>query len=155
MQIISGGQTGVDRGALDVAMESGVDCGGWCPSDGRAEDGPIPEKYPLKRVPYGGYSERTLHNVLDSDATLIIYFGALSAGTEETLLRCIQHGRPYQLIDAREISSDRAVELAVAFVNRNEVEVLNVAGPRVSEWADGYEYALQVVGGLCRNRLHK
>jgi Circularly permutated YpsA SLOG family len=59
-KIVSGGQTGVDRGALDAALAVGFACGGWCPGDRMAEDGPIPEKYPLMPLPNGGYRERTL-----------------------------------------------------------------------------------------------
>ena len=149
MTIISGGQTGVDRAALDAALEYGIECGGWAPANGEAEDGPIPEKYPLTRAPFGSYRERTLRNVLDASATLILYFGRLSGGTEETLSFCIQHRRPYQLIDAREVSARRAVELLIEFVRQNDVEVLNVAGPRASEWPEGFDYALRVMRDFC------
>jgi hypothetical protein len=147
--IISGGQTGVDRGALDAALACGIDCGGWCPADRLAEDGTIPDRYPLRPVERPGYSERTLRNVLDSDGTLILYSGSLVGGTEETLLRCLQLARPYRLVDGREVRADRASELAAEFVSMHDVSVLNVAGPRASEWRGAHDYAYEVVSRLC------
>jgi hypothetical protein len=116
MQIVSGGQTGVDRGALDAALACGVACGGWCPAGRLAEDGRMPDRYPLREAPRPGYRERTARNVLDSDGTLLLYFGELSGGTEETLALCLQLRRPYRLVDAREVAADRAGALAAEFV---------------------------------------
>lgn len=81
MKIISGGQTGVDRGALEAALEAGIECGGTCPAGRKAEDGIIPEIYPLTELESTVYSDRTRKNVIDSDATLIIHFGRLEGGT--------------------------------------------------------------------------
>jgi len=86
--IVSGGQTWVDRGALDAALRAGVPCGGWCPADCRAEDGLIDACYGLLPLPQGGYAERTRRNVEDSDATLILYFGELEGGTALTAACC-------------------------------------------------------------------
>jgi hypothetical protein len=74
-KIISGGQTGVDRGALDAALEASFPCGGWCPKGRKAEDGPIPARYPLKEMDGPAYRLRTERNVRDSDGTLILFFG--------------------------------------------------------------------------------
>ena len=89
MKIISGGQTGVDRGALDAAVETGIECGGTCPAGRIAEDGIIPEKYPLTELDSTVYSDRTRKNVIDSDATLIVHFGQLAGGTAFTRQCCI------------------------------------------------------------------
>lgn len=110
LKIISGGQTGVDRAALDAALEQGVPCGGWCPEGRRAEDGPIPERYPLREVSGGGYKQRTLQNIRDSDGTVMFYFGHPRKGTENALFFCLKKGKPYLLIDAIEIPPGRAVE---------------------------------------------
>lgn len=139
----------MDRAALDSALACGVACGGWCPSDRLAEDGVIPESYPLRPAPRPGYRERTLRNVLDSDGTVVLYYGALSGGTEETLERCLQLRRPYQLVDAREINPGRAAEIVLEFIRAREVTTLNIAGPRASQWEGGYEYAARMVTLLC------
>jgi len=80
-KIISGGQTGVDRGALDASLKNNFSCGGWCPKGRLAEDGIIHKKYPLNEMIDTTYSSRTKQNVIDSDGTLIIFPGTLSGGT--------------------------------------------------------------------------
>ena len=89
-KIVSGGQTGVDRGALDAALACDVPVGGWCPMDRSAEDGTIPAKYLLEPADKPGNHERTMRNVRDSDGTLIIHHGGLSGGTEQTLQLCLE-----------------------------------------------------------------
>ena len=145
MKIISGGQTGVDRAALDVALKNGIDCGGWCPAGRLDEVGRIPDRYPLKELEHDGFTERTLQNVRDSDGTVIIYPGKLSGGTEQTVRFCVEQQRPHQLIDAAAIFIEDAAELILDFIRKHEVEILNVAGPRQSEWPDGYDYAFRVL----------
>jgi len=138
--IVSGGQTGVDRGALDAALERGVACGGWCPRRRQAEDGRIPDRYPLRELD-GGYAARTLRNVVDSDGTLLIYFARLEGGTEQTLVHCLQHRRPYQLLDASVVTPREAGKLVAKFVQDRRIRVLNVAGPRGSKQPRGQTYA--------------
>jgi len=87
-RIVSGGQTGVDRGALDAALEAGFPCGGWAPAGRIAEDGPIAARYPVVELAGAGYEERTLKNVLDSDGTAILYFKELEGGTRQTMVNC-------------------------------------------------------------------
>ena len=141
VKIISGGQTGVDRAALDLALKHGVDCGGWCPAGRLDEFGRIPDQYPVQELDAGGFSERTLQNVKDSDGTVIIYTGKLGGGTEQTVRFCQELRRPYQLIDAAKISAEDAAKLITDFVRDHEIDLLNVAGPRQSEWPEGYDYA--------------
>ncbi len=145
MRIISGGQTGVDRAALDAAMVSNVDCGGWCPEGRKAEDGRIPEQYLVTELKGAGYQERTLKNVLDSDGTVIISFGTPTGGTEQTLLFCIEHYKPHILIDAEMVSIQTASGRVKGFVSDHGVTLLNVAGPRASGEPRAYEYAYQVI----------
>jgi len=132
LKIISGGQTGVDRAAIDAALQFDVDCGGWCPAGRKAEDGVIPEHYPLSELAGADYINRTRKNVIDSDGTVIIYFDTLSGGTEQTLLFCLQQKKPYLLIDGTELSPIRAAERIQSFVAKNGIETLNIAGPRAS-----------------------
>src|SRR6266436_1675020 len=134
VKIISGGQTGVDRAALDVALKHGIECGGWCPAGRLDEFGRIPDQYPVQELEAGGFSERTLQNVKDSDGTLIIYPGELGGGTEQTIRFCIELQRPHELIDASRVSAQDAATLIAGFVRKHKIDNLNVAGPRQSEW---------------------
>ena len=145
MKIISGGQTGVDRAALDAALRHGIESGGWCPTGRLDESGRIPDRYPVKELENGGSTKRTLQNVKDSDGTIIIYPGKLSGGTEQTLHFCVEQRRPHELIDASKVSTEKAAQLIADFVCENNIEILNVAGPRQSEWPEGYGYAAQVL----------
>ena len=128
LKIVSGGQTGVDRAALDCALQRGIDCGGWCPEGRLAEDGRIPPAYPVTELPGGGYPERTRKNVQDSDGTVIIYLGELSGGTEKTLLYCLDEGKPYLLLDAREIGAP--AERPAPPVRAARPEPMTIRAPR-------------------------
>jgi len=141
VKIISGGQTGVDRAALDVALKHGIACGGWCPAGRLDEFGRIPDRYPLSELDHGGFTERTLQNVKDSDGTVIIYSGKLSGGTEQTVRFCRELEQPHQLIYASKVSIEDAARLITDVVRKDKIEILNVAGPRQSEWPEGYDYA--------------
>ena len=148
MKIISGGQTGVDRTALDVALKHGIECGGRCPAGRVDEFGRIPDHYPVQELAAGGFTERTLQNVKDSDGTVIIYPGKLSGGTEQTVRFCIELQRPHQLIDASKISAKVGAKLISDFVREHKIDVLNVAGPRQSEWSEGYDYAYRALNAF-------
>ena len=149
-KIISGGQTGVDRAALDVALKHGIECGGWCPAERLDEFGKIPDRYPVQELPEGGFTERTLQNVKDSDGTVVIYPGELRGGTEQTVRFCIHLKRPHQLIDASKISAEDATKLIADFVRKNKIGILNVAGPRQSEWPEGYDYAFRALSAFLK-----
>ena len=141
MKIISGGQTGVDRAALDVAMNHHIECGGWCPTGRVDERGRIPDRYPVEELPNGGFSERTAANVRDSDATVIFHCGELRGGTEYSVQCCSDYKRPRLLLDAQIIAPQEAGKVIKYFVEKVKIETLNVAGPRQSGWPEGYDYA--------------
>lgn len=129
-KIVSGGQAGVDRAALDTALALGIPCAGWCPKGRRAEDGAIPGRYPVIETESADYEERTRLNVGDSDATLILAPGPLSGGTGLTAETAAAQGKPCLVADPL-ISSPDAQAVA-DWLAENEVRVLNVAGPRES-----------------------
>lgn len=127
--VVSGGQTGVDRAALDVARQLGLRHGGWCPRGRLAEDGPIPDRYHLRQTESADYPVRTERNVLDSDGTLILYRGRLVGGTALTHRLTRRHGKPCCLVDlARHVRFARVRQ----WLARHAIRVLNVAGPRES-----------------------
>jgi hypothetical protein len=127
MRIVSGGQTGVDRAALDVAIELGIPHGGWCPRGRLAEDGRIPSKYQLVETDSPQYSVRTERNVLDSDATLILCRGPLSGGTELTARLADRHGKPRLTVD---LDGPPDPECVRRWLEAHRAGILNVAGPR-------------------------
>src|SRR5262245_39953450 len=149
-RIVSGGQSGVDRGALDAALALSFPCGGWCPAARLAEDGPIPDRYPVIELPGADYRGRTRRNVLDSDATLIIAFGPLAGGTLETLRDCKRFGKPHLVIDAAATEPADAAARATGFVEETGIEVLNVAGPRESSHPGARAYAEAAITLLLR-----
>ncbi|MCP4042819.1 MAG: molybdenum cofactor carrier [Gammaproteobacteria bacterium] len=128
-KVISGGQTGVDRAALDAALELGVPCGGWCPRGRRAEDGLIPERYPLRETETVAYPQRTAMNIEDADGTLILATGDLSGGTALTAGLSRKAGRPCHVVNLEKKADLAAVQV---WVDGNDIRTLNVAGPRES-----------------------
>lgn len=135
----------MDRGALDAAIARRFPCGGWCPEGRRAEDGVIAEHYPVTELPGAGYRQRTKRNVIDSDGTLIIYFGEITGGTRETLRFCENLGKPVHTVNAIVTSDELAAAEAVDFITHNAIGVLNVAGPRERSYPGAREYAERVV----------
>jgi len=147
-KIISGGQTGVDRGALDAALAAGFPCGGWCPEGRVAEDGPIAPRYPVIELPGAGYRQRTRQNVVDSDGTLVVYFGELAGGTRETVRFCEHFRKPVLVVDGAIASPTQIAAKAADFVTTRGIAVLNVAGPRENNYPGARAYAEGVVRDL-------
>jgi len=128
-RILSGGQTGVDRGALDAAIALGIAHGGWCPRGRLAEDGRIPDRYQLRETDSLDYPVRTEQNVIESDGTLILYRSELQGGTQLTFRLATRHGKPCLLLDLQSQPSPDAVRRWLA---DQQIARLNVAGPRES-----------------------
>jgi len=128
-RILSGGQTGVDRAALDFALDRGIPCGGWCPRGRLAEDGPIDARYPLDETPSADYDERTRWNVRDSDATLVLTWGPPTGGTAFTVFCAQELNKPCIIVD---LAATPDVAPVHTWIERHAIRALNVAGPRAS-----------------------
>ena len=139
MKIISGRQSGVDRAALDVALELGIPCGGWCPNGRLAEDGVIASKYPLEQTPLVQYQQRTEWNARDSDGTLILTIGKPEGGTLLTMDFARKHKHPCMVVD---LALPVDVQGVKDWILGHNIENLNVAGPRASKQPDVYDRAV-------------
>lgn len=147
-KIISGGQTGVDRGALDACLQANFSCGGWCPAGRKAEDGEIPPQYPLKETWSFSYDERTRKNIQDSDATLIIYHGELIGGSLLTCNYAKEIRKPVFLFQVSPFFIDEPLEQLLHFLEINQVKILNIAGPRASQWPKAHESSFLITSKL-------
>ena len=141
-KLVAGGQTGVDRAALDVALELGLPCGGWCPRGRKAEDGPLPPRYPLTETSTDVYAERTEWNVRDSDGTLILVRGTATGGTKLTIELAARTNKAHLILDLSAAVDPASVR---EWLDRHAVKVLNVAGPRESEAGGIYDQARAVL----------
>ncbi len=150
LEIISGGQTGVDRGALLAALDHGVPCSGWAPAGRLAEDGPIPDHFPVTELPNGRYEDRTRKNVSDTDGTLLICHGQLGGGSLLTRQTAERAGKPLLLISADNGAQATAVAAVVEFVRAHHIYKLNVAGPRASEWPAAQRWVRDLIGRVLR-----
>jgi len=147
LRVVSGGQTGVDRAALDAARGLGVPCGGWCPRGRLAEDGTIDPGYPLRETPSGDYDQRTLWNVRDAEATLVLHVGKMTGGTAYTAACAREMGRELLAVD---LTSDPDAAEVAAWVGRHRMTTLNVAGPRESGSPGVYDRARAFLEGVLR-----
>ncbi len=144
-KIVSGGQTGVDRAALDAALAAGFPCGGWAPKGRMAEDGAIPGRYPLDECSIAGYEERTRLNVRDSDATLILTRGKPAGGTGLTIEWASKLSRPTLVVD---LGGPTDPEGIADWLQGERVGVLNVAGPRENTAPGVYQAAADLMAVL-------
>lgn len=134
-KIVSGGQSGVDRAALDAAIAAGIGHGGWCPRGRRAEDGPIPGYYLLTETPRKEYCQRTAWNVRDSDGTLVLVRRDIKGGTLYTLQCIAEAGRPSLILNPDDTAGSADV---LQWLECNSIGVLNIAGPRASSDPEVY-----------------
>jgi len=137
-KIISAGQTGVDRAALDVALDMGIKCGGWCPAGRDADDGVIPDRYPLVETENIDHTVRTEFNVKNSDGTLILNSGELHGGTAYAVEMAKHLGRPVMVIDVTTPLDGTEV---IEWIDTNNINVLHVGGPRESSRPGIYDQA--------------
>ena len=135
IKIISSGQTGVDRAALDAALENDIACGGWCPKGRLAEDGPIAAKYPLVETETLSHAKSSELNVVDSDGTLLLNWGSLGGGSIKKAALVTRLKKPLRVLNLNENPKMDDVE---AWAIRFKIRVLNVSGPKASEVANAY-----------------
>jgi len=143
--IISGGQTGVDRAALDVGLELGIPIGGYCPEGRRSEDGKILEKYPLIETDSSNYGIRTEKNVIESDRTFVLNVGQVSSGTAYTIKMAKRNKKPFLVV---QLDGDVSCEVVLNCLATKKIEVLNVAGPRESKIPGIHRQALEFLRAL-------
>jgi predicted Rossmann fold nucleotide-binding protein DprA/Smf involved in DNA uptake len=144
-KIISGGQTGADRAALDAAIELGIPHGGFIISGRKTEDGRLPQGYDLKEIDSNDYAERTELNVAGSDGTVIISHGGLKGGSAQTLIMAEKHNKPCFHIDLENLGEDDAADIIKDWIQEIGIKILNVAGPRASEDPGIYESVRNVL----------
>ncbi|CAF1517121.1 unnamed protein product [Adineta steineri] len=145
-KIVSGGQTGVDRSALDAAIQVNYEYGGWCPRGRRAEDGIIDSiKYAnLQETSTDHYPQRTEFNVRDSDGTLIILLDSentMGRGTKLTVNIAKKRGKPLLIVCLNEEDNSINQAKVIEWLSTNKIEILNVAGPRESTTPGVYKQA--------------
>jgi len=157
-KIISGGQSGADRAALDFALAHDIPHGGWCPRGRRTEDGALEDRYELQETPDAEYSQRTEWNVRDSDGTVIFSIAPeLTGGSKLTAEFAARHGRPWLHL-SQQMHSDTAADGLSEFVQQHEIRVLNVAGPRASNEPAVPRFVLETLEKLFKvpkSRLRK
>ncbi|HSQ86178.1 MAG TPA: putative molybdenum carrier protein [Desulfobacterales bacterium] len=144
-KIISGGQTGADQAALDVAFRLGIPYGGWIPKGRLTEEGRLDSKYKLKEMETTNYNKRTEQNVIDSDGTLIISHGKLTGGSDYTREMALLHHRPWLHIDLNKTGAFQAAGKIKSWIAENEIEVLNVAGSRASKDPSIYQDTVDII----------
>ncbi|MDR2689742.1 MAG: putative molybdenum carrier protein [Azoarcus sp.] len=150
--IVSGGQTGVDRAALDWACGHRIPHGGWAPHGRKAEDGVIPPKYQLAELEKGGYRQRTRRNVEDSDATLIVNLDNQESGTLATRTFAQQMGKPHFVAQLDSCVTTESAASVIAWLREHTIETLNVAGPRESRRPGIYCLSLELLDAIVAQR---
>ena len=144
IKIISNGQSGVSRAVLDISISMGIICEGWCEKNRLTDDGLLDVKYPLREVDGLELGEFYRLNVLKADVSVIIYFGDLEGGAEDTLDHCVQAGKKYLLINSLKIQPNQAAKLIHDFFNKNLPNSINIVGSQIDENPNSYNYAKSV-----------
>ncbi len=150
-KIVSGGQTGADIAGLDAAIKQSIPHGGWLPKGRLTENGPLPQKYKLQEMTTASYPKRTAQNVIDSDGTVIFTHGALTGGSALTKKKAVQHGKPVLHLELSATTEVEAVQTLGAFIEGNDIQVLNVAGSRGSRDHELYGKVFKIMVGALRS----
>ncbi len=148
-KIISGGQTGADRAALDIAIRMGIPHGGWISKDRLTEDGTLPDRYRLTEMPTRSFPKRTEQNVVDSDGTLIFSYGRLTRGSALTRRLAMKHRRHWLHVDLTKQTRFQAARSITDWLRQNNIKALNVAGTRASKSPVIYDAVKVTMEAVC------
>jgi hypothetical protein len=145
IKIISGGQTGADRAALDFAIDNNIPHGGWIPKGRITEGGQLPDKYHLQEMETASYDKRTEQNVIDSDGTVIVSHGDLTGGSALTQTFTIKHHKPRLHLDMDNTTIKEAADSLNNWIRKNNIKILNVAGSRTSKDNNIYHVTREIL----------
>ena len=151
-KIISGGQTGADIAGIDAAIDTGFSYGGWLPKGRKTECGPLPENYQMQAMTRGGYPKRTEQNVKDSDGTVIFTHQKLNGGSRLTANLAESWGKPWLHINLSQINQREAILILSEWLQKNKIDVLNVAGSRGSKDPEVYGKVFQIIKKIIDQR---
>ncbi|MFL2667860.1 MAG: YpsA SLOG family protein [Burkholderiales bacterium] len=148
LKILTNAQTGVSRGVLDAALEFGSECGGSCAEGRMAEDGFVPDSYPVEELPGADTSDSIRQNVKDSDGTAIIFFGDIEDEPEEALDYCVQLGKTYRLVNGGDLQPGQAGKVIADFIKEKGLMTLNVTGPKSSATERAQRFGYETMRAL-------
>lgn len=131
-KIISGGQTGADRAALDFAISRDIPHGGYVPKGRLTEEGPLPDRYHLEEMSTKSYASRTEKNIEEADGTLIVSHGEISGGTALTRQLAVRMAKPWLHVDLQKHSLAKGAAMVRTWLTNHPIRVMNVAGARAS-----------------------
>ncbi len=149
-KIVSGGQPGVERAALDAAIKLNLPHSGWTYQTRKTDEGVIPDKYNVKELPQAGFSERIEKNVTDSDATLIITHGSLTFGLKMVREHAEKHKRPYLHVDLNENPLNKASALIRKWMLNNDLGAVYITGSKSAGGTNISQEVIQIIEGICR-----
>lgn len=144
-KIISGGQTGAEQAALDVAIKLGIEHGGWVSSRHIAEDETLLDKYQLQEMEQTNYARVTEQNVLDADATLILFQNQITGGCAISRRLAEKHKRLLLAIDLNTMAAFQAAQKVEPWITAHNIKILNVTGPKTGEGPDIYQLTLEIL----------
>jgi hypothetical protein len=147
-KIVSDGQTGVGRAALDTAIQLDIPYGGCIPKNRKTEEGPLPNTYILEELPTSSYAKAAKENIVASDGTLFLSNGKLPAFSLITLKLVEKKRAIYLHVDLSETPAFKAGMVIASWVSENNIESLYVTGPKASEDGKIYRAALYILEGV-------